>query len=501
MRYGTQYFYHTAFTVAAALLNGVLFYVLRVVLYHNLAFEDYGLFYAVLSFSLVVHPLLSVGFDPGTIPYVTRFRERRDHEGIKDVVLGSLVPQAVLGIGLMAVVMVLAETIALKCFGTVRAASLLRTLAVFTCLLLPFKAGQALLLGLQRIPARNLADLTRVAVTLAAAAALLHLGYGVEAAALAYTISVGAGLLVVLVAVGALYPALIRARFRWRPSLVAEVFRSGKFLTLAFGGVLVFSHMDTMMLTLVLGDYRAVAAYQVAIPTMMILYALLFAGSANFMPMVTTMWHRGEKDLLADGVGRIYEAAVVLILPATVLMACYSDLLMETLFRRDILNAPEAFNILAVGSVLLFTCHLNLHILAGIDRARSAGMAIAWALCANVILNLVLIRFLGIRGAALATVLSHAAATSLSFASIRKELLIRARLGSVVATLLICSCAALACAWLRHTAVFHAYPRLIALGSGAALYSMALAALELAGCSRLRELGRIIVRGGRLLGG
>lgn len=495
MRYGSQYFHHTVSTLAVTVLNGIMFYALRVILYQNLTAEDYGLFYAVLSFSLVVQPFLSLGFDPGITPYITRFRERGDHEGIKNVALGALVPQGVVGVTLMVGVVSLAGPIAITCFNTGRAAALLRILVVFACLVLLFKMGQALLLGLQHIAARNLAELVRAATSLAAAMYLLRSGYGVEAAALAYTASGAAGLGITVGAIALLRPAVIRARFQWKPRLVAEVFRSGKFLSLAFGGVLIFSYMDTAMLTLVLGDYAAVAAYQVALPTMMIIYAIILAGASNFMPMATTLWHRGEKDLLADGTGRIYEAAAVLILPAGVLMACYSDVLMYTLFRRDILNAPDAFNVLAVGCVFLFTCCLNLHVLAGIGRERDAGLAVTWALGANVVLNIILIRLWGIRGAALATVLSHALATVLSLGSIRNELRVRIRPQCVAATVLLCCCIALACAWLRRTGLFATYPGLFTAGSGAGLYLLTVTTLEMIGCGRLRELVRIVLRG------
>lgn len=122
------------------------------------------------------------------------------------------------------------------------------------------------------------------------------------------------------------------------------------------------------------------------------------------MPMVAMMNERGETAQLAGGVERIYESAVVVILPATVLLACFSDVLMEMLFRRDILDATDAFNILALGSVFTFAAHFNLHVLVGLGAA----------LVANVVLNLALIYTLNIRGAALATALSNGLATLLT---------------------------------------------------------------------------------------
>ncbi|MBN2309377.1 MAG: polysaccharide biosynthesis C-terminal domain-containing protein, partial [Candidatus Hydrogenedentes bacterium] len=421
MGYGRQYAEHTLLTVGGTILAGVLFYVLRIVLYASLPAEDYGLFYLILSVAFVLHPVLSFGFDPGVVPFVTRFREEGDVAAVKQAVVGAFVPQGVVGGALIAAAWVGAGPIAAWCFDTPAAAPLIRLVAVHAGLMLVFKAGMAVLLGLQSIAARNLADLARVAVCVGSAVVFLRLGFGVEAAALAYVAGAAAAIGTEAVAIAVLHGPVVRGRFRWRPDLVREVFRSGKYLSVAYGGVLIFSHMDTVMLGLLGRDYGAVAAYQVAVPTIMIIYGLLLAVASSFMPMVTTLSHRREIPLLADGIARIYELAAVVAVPGAVLMACFSDVLMGTLWRRDVFDAPGAFNILVVGAVFYFTCYLNLQILAGMGRARLACRAIAVALGVNLVLNAVLILLFGIRGAAAATVLSHIAATAIGVAAMRRE--------------------------------------------------------------------------------
>jgi O-antigen/teichoic acid export membrane protein len=496
VRYGTQYFRHTAVQVTTAILVGVMFYVLRVVLYRHLDPEEYGLFYALLAFAAVAHPLLSFGFDPGLIPFVTRFRERNDHAAIKSVVAGSLAAQAIAGGLVVACGLVFARPIAEICFREPEAAGLVRIVALNVGLTLAHKVFFGLLLGLQYVNSRNATELVRVASCLGVTALLLHLGHKGEAAALGYLAGTAAALFVEILAVALLNPGLVRTRLQWRPDLVAAVFRAGKYATIAFGGVTLFSNMDTVMLTLVLPDYRLpVAAYQVAVPTMMILYSLIVAGSTNFMPMATTLWLRGERALLADGIARIHEAAFAVILPATILMACFSDILMAVLFRRDIGAAPEAFAILAPGSVFLFVTHFNLQTLAGIGRTRQACGAIAWAAGANVALNLGLIALFGIRGAAAATVASHALAMILTLRALHRDIPLAL---NTTALLSITACSAslgLAGVWLRGTWAFMDRPMLTATVASALSYLLLLALFETFGLSRLRELGSVIARG------
>ena len=62
--YGRQYAWHTGVTFAAAIATGLLFYVLRRVLYAHLSIDDYGLFYVLFSAAMAIHPALSLVLTP-----------------------------------------------------------------------------------------------------------------------------------------------------------------------------------------------------------------------------------------------------------------------------------------------------------------------------------------------------------------------------------------------------------------------------------------------------
>ena len=425
---------------------------------------------------------------------MTRFREEGNPAGIKQVVVGGLLVQGCIGAGLMVVAWILAKPIAVLFAGGPGGAVLVRLICLHGVLLLVFKMGIALLLGLQSIGARALSDLLRVMACVTTAAVLLGAGYGVEGAAWAYVAGVVAGVATQAVALGLWHRDVLAARFSWRFDLVAQVFRSGKYLSVAYGGVLVFSQMDTVMLGLLSRDLGAAGAYQVAVPTIMILYGLLLPVGVALMPMVTTLLHRGEKTLLAAGIARMYETAGVLILPGTVLMACFSDVLMTVLWGKAAPGARGAFDILAIGSVFYFTCYVNLQVLAGMGRARTACALIAGALGANLVLNAVLIAFFGIRGAAAATVLSHVLATGLGVAAIRRDLAVPLRTRTAAAALagsVVIAGFALA---VRRLDPFVTHPVLVSAVTGVVCYGTLIGILEILGVARLRESIEVVLR-------
>ncbi|MBI5094334.1 MAG: oligosaccharide flippase family protein [Candidatus Hydrogenedentes bacterium] len=496
MSYGKAYFRQSVITGITTGLIGLLFYVLRVILYGRLSAEDYGLFYALISACMLLQPIFALGFDPGIVPFVTRMREQRDFEGARTLGLNALACQTVLSAALAIPAALFAQPIADHVFHAPQAAALIRILALFMVFLQPFKTVMSVLLGLQFIGLRNLTDLSRVISVVAITALLLGSGFGVLAAAWAFALS--AAIAAVLGAFGLLWlcPDLReRVTFRWDTALLFEVFNTGKHMAIAFGGITVFSYMDTVMLTLLGRDLRAVAAYQLAAPTLMLIYSLILAAVGNFMPMVTTLWHRGEKGLLADGIGRIYEAAIATLLPAGVLMACFCDVIIRTLFRGDILNAPDAFNILAVGSIFFFICYLNVHILCGMGRARAANATVVIGLAANLLLNLALIPLLSVRGAAIATVVSYAAGAYFGSRSIRGALHFTSSLRAALASALVSLGVAAVAYGIRTTGLFALHPESTACVVGPVLFLAALGLQEWLGIARLRELIRVALLG------
>jgi O-antigen/teichoic acid export membrane protein len=213
------------------------------------------------------------------------------------------------------------------------------------------------------------------------------------------------------------------------------------------------------------------------------------------MPMAATLWHRGEKELLADGLARMYDAAFVVILPACGLMACFSDVMMATLWRRDIFDAPVAFNIVVIGAVVYVVSLLNFHALAGTGQAKQAFKVMLWSLGVNVALNVVLIYHFGIRGAATATVISHLVAMKLGRRALRKLLGVPQAGNSDLAAVIGLVPVAGAAFLVRCTGVFLEHPLLVAIGASVVLYVSCVGVLCIFGFGRLGELVSIVVRG------
>lgn len=499
MNYTRQFAQHAVMTVVTTLLTGALFYVLRIVLYQHLAKDEYGLFYVLFSYVTIIQTVVTFGFDPGLVPYITRYREEEDYDRMKALVLGALAPQAVMTAIIIIAFLALPPIIApwatypdapavFQLLAHPAAPNLFRILALHAVFVLLFKCGQQVLLGLQAMAWRNAADLARAVLCLGGALCLLKLGWGLNGTAAAYTLGAFAEITVCGAALFISFPRLVRAPFTWRPALVREAFDSGKWLSIGFGGIVVFSSVDTAIISIVRKDLSEAAAYQIALPTITILYSLMIAAGTSLLPMVRTLWLRGERESLAEGIRRLYAFAAATAIPAGVLLACGSDVLMTALFGRNILNARDAFDILAVGGIVFFLAYLNLHVLAGIDRPRIAGIAVLSGLVLDVFLSVPLTYRFGIRGTAVAGVCGYALAAGIGFYGIRQLLALKFPLTACVGSMGLAGAAGVLAWVLRLAGIFDVErPVLTALAMGVILV-LILGLSELIGFIQIRKL-------------
>jgi len=237
---------------------------------------------------------------------------------------------------------------------------------------------------------------------------------------------------------------------------------------------------------------RAVASYQIAAPTLMIVYSLLLALGNNLMPMVTTMTQRGEHGALARGLSMAYENVLLIVLPGLALMAAFGDIVMTTLFGRDVLDAHLAFAILSAGVVFTFISFLNLHALTGLGQTRAAAIAVLATLAGNFILNLVLISLFNLAGAACATVLTSVICAALTGRALRETLTTEIswwRFSVAVIVAVVLGGVGYAC---RGWVTSYEQPLIGAIAFSAVVYATTAGALEYAGVSGIRRLSAIM---------
>jgi O-antigen/teichoic acid export membrane protein len=166
----------------------------------------------------------------------------------------------------------------------------------------------------------------------------------------------------------------------------------------------IFFQQDTLLLKVLLGDYRAVglfaAAYRlvtffifVTIPTLWPLlpeFAKLAGGA-------------GEREALAAGARRAGRAVLLYVLPPTVLVAAFAPELVRIVFGGAYAPAAAALTVVAVSMTARPVGYMSDATLIAAGRQRYLAIVAAAAVLVNLALDLILIPRLGFMGAAWGT--------------------------------------------------------------------------------------------------
>lgn len=479
MSYARTYSLHVALSLMNTVIGGAVFYGLRILLYHRLDTNEYAWFYSAMALVMVLHPFLAVGFDPGLAPFVTQLREADRFGLLRVLLLRVLAIETIVAAVITAAIALAAPQLSSMLIGGPEAAPALRILGLYLAAVLIYKVAITALLGLQHIAARTAVESLR-AFGIAGAAWFIVTGAAQEAA-IAYTAATAAAAATGLAALPLLRPALIRAPAEPLDGLAARVFHSGKYASFAFGGIMIFSQMDTLMLGLLRRDNEiAIASYQVAAPTFMVLYSLLIAVTVNFMPMAALLHARGERDRLAQGVSDIQRLGACTILPLSAAVAAFAPLLIETLFRREAPGAPEGLAILAAGAYWSFAAYLHLNTLAGVGETRAAASAVAAGLAANLLLNILLVPPFNLLGAAVATVLATGLVALMARRRASRVLPLRPVWPSGLAGTLLALAALPLHFGLKTTDLFQAEPLIVAVAGVTAIFGLSVVSLMIA---------------------
>ena len=198
------------------------------------------------------------------------------------------------------------------------------------------------------------------------------------------------------------FPQFSKLKFSVDKVLIKKLFKFG--LPVMIGGAswLVMTYTDTIMLTYFSG-IKQVGLYNAALPTASLLHYFSLALATVLLPMSSELWSRGHKEQLRAGINLLYKYSFLIIIPFALIMVSFPEILLRMLFGNEYVPAATTLKILSIGTIFLIIARVNFSILSGIGKPK-INAKIMWGVAVlNIMLNLMLIPFYGIIGAAIAT--------------------------------------------------------------------------------------------------
>jgi len=405
--------------VALFLIGSSLFsYVLRIIFARKLSTEDYGLFFAVVSFMMFLLLFRDFGFKSALTKYIAQFNVTKEFSKIKTYIVCSLFFQSISSLILVTFFIVMSKYLSVNYFKSDQAVPLLLIFSVYIIISMLTGIAYSILQGFQETKWYSCSESVRMGVTLVAFFPFWFMGLGVLAPAFAFLTGISATFIVLTVGSWK-YRYLLKFKIEGIKEAVKELFRYSWPIIFRGVGDKVIGYLDVLMLTyfITLSD---VGIYNAVLPTALIFMFMARAVSNILFPMASELWQKEDKQKLSEGLRLIYTYSIIVFMPVILSAFVFADIFIGKLFGEQYLPGITAFRILVLGVLCFMITSNNNAVLGGIGKPLKVTKVVLTAALLNVVLNLILIPRYQMMGAAVATAGSYVLMLIMSTIEVRK---------------------------------------------------------------------------------
>jgi O-antigen/teichoic acid export membrane protein len=213
--------------------------------------------------------------------------------------------------------------------------------------------------------------------------------------------------------------------FKWDHIKSLSVFSFWLFLTTS--GALVFSQADTVLIGYFMNT-EDVGIYRVALQFTAVATFSSYAIRSTLWPRVSQWGKAKEIYLVEESLSRAVSYSLILAIPVLVGGLLLGDHLLGSFYGADFIRGYQTLVVLlAVQVVNVFQYFFTMY-LDALNHPRESFQVTAIGVGANILLNIILIPFMGINGAAIATLATMTLNALLAWRALSKHMVIRLEL-------------------------------------------------------------------------
>jgi len=402
------------------LLAAFLGYLVRFVLARNLGVEDFGLFNSIFAFLGLIGAFKSLGFDKALIKFIPEFQHENKKDFIKSSIIYVCVIMLVINIIIITGVYLFSSYLSVNFFHSPKADIVLKILAIAFFLDSFVMAFKFAFQGFKNMVYFSMIDVVRMVIVLSVVLIGVKLNYGLLGPTIAYTITPPILILIFgWILVKKTFPDFFKSKFIFDRDLIKRVSKYSIFVTETSAAAMILYYTDVLALTY-FSDLKNVGLYSVALPTAKVLMYFPRAIGGVLLPLTSELWVKGKTKILSAGIESLYKYSIILIVPVVFIMFSFADLLITVLYGEIYILAANSMKILSIGMIFAVLYGININFFAGIGKPQITTKIVYTAAAFNFVANIILIRLIGLEGAAIATTLSYLIMMAIGFMYIKK---------------------------------------------------------------------------------
>ncbi len=198
------------------------------------------------------------------------------------------------------------------------------------------------------------------------------------------------------------YPFMRKVHTKLEKETLKKMFFYGLPLIITGLEVVLFYHIDTLIVSFFKGVQEA-GYYQVAKPFMMVINISIYPAIFMLFPLIADSWHKKRINEVRMKYNLSSLLTSIISIGIGVIMVIFPKEIILLLFPSKYINAAPILSMLGIGSMFMGIFYTNMRTIMGMGMPKEKAKIFFIGALVNIILDLLLVPFLGGVGAAIAT--------------------------------------------------------------------------------------------------
>ncbi len=387
----------------------------------NLSIEEFGIFYMVLGFYILISIFNDLGFSETLNYYGVRFYEKKDYRSLKLSYYYALIMQFTTTVIISLIMIIFSELISVWWFNSEQASNIIKILTIYyICMntLRPMLSLYLVKLDIFWNKIYNIFYLSGIFIT-----SYIFFKYDNS------IISVGVSWSLVYLILCIMYYFLIKyqfknefkdIKFKLDFKLYKKLWSYALPVMIGSGASLLLRRIDVQMIGF-MTNVTNVSFYEIGLSISSMLTLIIGPVIGIIFPITSKLIENNKFKELEKMITFIYEFFLILLVPLFILFSVFSKEIISLIFKNEFFHSSILIIILNLTSILTLYYTLNFSILSGLGKVKERNKILYFGGTVNIILNLILLHFIGLIGAAIATTIVSLFLFISSYLLIKKE--------------------------------------------------------------------------------
>lgn len=374
--------------------------------------EQYGLLSISLGITSLLTTISLLGLNSGILRYIPFFRGKKNKEGILLTIRETLKITTIIGLLFSIGLFIFSKNVAVIFFNNETLSPILKIVS-FTIFFGAFATMlYSIILAFQKVKYQVLLkNLFENIIKIILTFVLVYiLSYGVFGAAYAYLLSlIFSSIFSLFIINKHIFNFITFKKINRNINLRKDILFYS--IPLMLSGILI--SITTWTDTIMLGHFKLasdVGIYNAALPTAQLIYIIPYMFMVLFLPVLTELYVKGEKEALNSVYLRITKWIFFLNFLLFSFLFLFSKTILKYLFGQEYVTGSLPLLVLSLGFFIGYLIEPIEKIFMIFKKTKTIFVISLFITLSNILLNYMLIPLFGITGAAIATSIAHISA-------------------------------------------------------------------------------------------